>query len=262
MEMSREKVAVVTGANKGLGYEIVKALCRKNYGVVYLTARNEEKGREAFKKLQELGLKPKFHQLDIQYGKSIHTFVKYIEKKHGGVDVLINNAGVLFLKDAQQPKVYQTDQTLIVNFFSLVDFCETISPLMRNGGCIVNVSSSSGHLSRIPSQRLRERLKDENLSLDELKVLMQGILARRQTFERRRRRVGNLHTWFRRWGQRLHLYYTEDWLHVEGNVLPEQGADVVVQVALSDSRGQYVWHNGTPVPWCGDDPRIWIDGKV
>ncbi|GBP61764.1 Carbonyl reductase 1 [Eumeta japonica] len=244
MEMSREKVAVVTGANKGLGYEIVKALCRKTTAS-YLTARNEEKGR---RRSRTARTRPQAE---------------------------IPSAG-------HPPKVYQTDQTLIVNFFSLVDFCETISPLMRNGGCIVNVSSSSGHLSRIPSQRLRERLKDENLSLDELKVLMQGyLLAVKHSRDVEDgwgespyvvSKVGvNAYTFIlhRRLAPRdirvncVHPgYIRTDMTKGEGNVLPEQGADVVVQVALSDSRGQYVWHNGTPVPWCGDDPRIWIDGKV
>ncbi|CAH2057003.1 unnamed protein product, partial [Iphiclides podalirius] len=59
------KVAVVTGANKGIGFSVVKGLCSKFNGVVYLTARNRERGLEAVNNLKSIGLSPEFHILDM-----------------------------------------------------------------------------------------------------------------------------------------------------------------------------------------------------
>jgi carbonyl reductase 1 len=69
--MSSQKVAVVTGGNKGIGYAIVKGLCEKFGGVVYLTSRDVSRGEAAVAKLKELGYKPEFHQLDINDQSSI-----------------------------------------------------------------------------------------------------------------------------------------------------------------------------------------------
>ena len=58
-------VAVVTGSNKGIGLAIVRALCKKFSGDVYLTSRDEGRGKEAIESLKKEGLHPKFHCLDI-----------------------------------------------------------------------------------------------------------------------------------------------------------------------------------------------------
>ena len=88
----------VTGSNKGVGFEIVKALCHKvgKDDTVYLTARNELPGKEAVASLKRQGLKTKFHQLDIDNLSHIKAFARFIKDKHGGLDVLVNNAEVTF----------------------------------------------------------------------------------------------------------------------------------------------------------------------
>ncbi|KAF3841753.1 hypothetical protein F7725_023704 [Dissostichus mawsoni] len=91
------KVAVVTGSNKGIGLAIVRALCQQHYhGDVYLTARDSGRGDEAVKSLAADGLTAKFHQLDINDEKSIVSAAAFFKKTYGGVDVLINNAGIAF----------------------------------------------------------------------------------------------------------------------------------------------------------------------
>jgi len=87
------KVAVVSGGNKGIGLAIVRRLCKDFEGDVYLTARNEQRGKEAVAMLQSEGLRPKFHQLDITSGESIEALKQEMTQKYGGVDVLVNNAG-------------------------------------------------------------------------------------------------------------------------------------------------------------------------
>ncbi|XP_067124360.1 carbonyl reductase [NADPH] 1-like [Centruroides vittatus] len=90
------KIAVVTGGNKGIGFAIVKALCQKFDGHVYLTARDEQRGRNAVAELEKLGLKPKFHVLNISSLDSICQFRDYLKQNYGGLDVLVNNAGIAY----------------------------------------------------------------------------------------------------------------------------------------------------------------------
>lgn len=86
----------VTGGNKGIGFAIVRGLCEKYKGKVYLTARDESRGNAAVEKLRTLGLNPVFHQLDINDQRSINKFRDYIKETDGGVDILINNAAIAY----------------------------------------------------------------------------------------------------------------------------------------------------------------------
>ena len=75
----------------------MRALCKQlDNGIVYLTARNEERGREAVAKLNEEGLQPKFHQLDVTDSVSVSKLRDFLKETHGGLDILVNNAGIPF----------------------------------------------------------------------------------------------------------------------------------------------------------------------
>ena len=93
---SAPRVAVVTGANKGLGFAITRDLCRNFSGDVVLTARDEARGRAAVQQLQAEGLSLCFHLLDIDDLQSIRTLRDFLCKEYGGLDVLVNNAGINF----------------------------------------------------------------------------------------------------------------------------------------------------------------------
>ncbi|XP_011683482.2 carbonyl reductase [NADPH] 1-like [Strongylocentrotus purpuratus] len=150
------RVAVVTGANKGIGLEIVRALCRHfgQDGVVYLTARNEGRGRAAVELLQKEGLDPKFHLLDVTDQASIDTIRNHLEKEHGGIDVLVNNAGIGTSKD--NSSFYEKQfRVMEANFFGLLSVCRSLTPLVRSGGRIVNVASTTGYMV------FREQLTEE-----------------------------------------------------------------------------------------------------
>lgn len=86
----------VTGANKGIGFAIVRSLCQKldRSDVVYLTSRDESRGLGAIEKLKEEGLSPCYHQLDIGDEESVIRLKEDLEKAHGGIDILINNVGI------------------------------------------------------------------------------------------------------------------------------------------------------------------------
>ncbi|CAG5023205.1 unnamed protein product [Parnassius apollo] len=165
------KVAVVTGANKGIGFAIVRGLC-KRVDVVYLTSRDEERGKKAVDELNKEGLNPKYHQLDITVKKSVEVFRDYIKEKYGGIDILVNNAAIAFKNNSTEPVAVQAAETLRVNYFSVLTTCEILFPILRNSARVVNISSSSGHLSQIPSETLRNRFKDPNLTIPELSDLM------------------------------------------------------------------------------------------
>ncbi|XP_023942163.2 carbonyl reductase [NADPH] 1-like [Bicyclus anynana] len=157
------KVAVVTGSNKGIGFGIVKALCQRFDGVVYLTSRDETRGKEAVAKLNELGLKPEYHQLDVGDRNSVEKFRDYIKAKYGGLDILINNAAVLdadFMSGTYEDVV----NSININYKSIFSMKELIYPLVRNNGRIINISSDCGHLSNLKNEYWIKRLSKADLS--------------------------------------------------------------------------------------------------
>lgn len=83
-----ETIAVVTGGNRGIGFEIIRQLAGHGMTVI-LTSRNTEVGTEAVKVLQEAGLLVEFHQLDIVDPQSIKEFADWIKLNHGGLDILV-----------------------------------------------------------------------------------------------------------------------------------------------------------------------------
>lgn len=169
-------VAIVTGANKGIGFAIVRGLCKRFDGVVYLTSRDVGRGKKAVEELEKEGLNPKFHQLDITDKQSLTVFRDYVKKNYDGIDILVNNAAMAFKRNAHEPVAIQAEQTLFVNYFCLVSACEVLFPLLKNGARVVNISSSSGHLSKIPSVELRKKFTDPNLTISQLSEMMQAFI--------------------------------------------------------------------------------------
>ncbi|XP_069454559.1 carbonyl reductase [NADPH] 3-like [Ovis canadensis] len=94
--MSSTRLALVTGAIEGLGFAIVRDLCWRFPGDVVLTAQDEARGRTAVQQLQAKGLSPRFHQLDITDLQSIRALRDFLHKEYGGLNVLVNNAGIAF----------------------------------------------------------------------------------------------------------------------------------------------------------------------
>jgi hypothetical protein len=86
---AKETVAVVTGANRGIGLEIARQLAKLGLTVI-LTARDDAQGREAVEKLSSQGLDVAFHPLDIAYKKSIDDFVEWLQTKYGGLEILVS----------------------------------------------------------------------------------------------------------------------------------------------------------------------------
>jgi carbonyl reductase 1 len=184
-----QKVFVVTGANKGIGYAIVRGLAStQKDSVIYLTARNESLGNEALKKVtEELGDKKvadiRFHQLDITDRKSCETFADYLKKEHKNIDVLINNAGFAFPVDSTESAEVQAGKTIDIDYYGTKQLSDCLVPLIREGGRIVNVCSQAGIMTGKYSQERIEKFKDPQLKVEEIDQFVENYrrLAREDT---------------------------------------------------------------------------------
>ncbi|XP_069927954.1 carbonyl reductase [NADPH] 1 isoform X2 [Oryctolagus cuniculus] len=175
---SCSRVALVTGANKGIGYTIVRDLCRLFSGDVVLTARDEARGRVAVQQLQAEGLSPRFHQLDITDLQSIRALHDFLRKEYGGLDVLVNNAGIAFQAADITPFHIQAEVTMKTNFDGTRDVCTELLPLMRPGGRVVNVSSLMClRALKSCSLELQQKFRSETITEEELVGLMKKFVG-------------------------------------------------------------------------------------
>lgn len=170
-----KKVAVVTGANKGIGFAIVQGLCKAGYaGDIILAARNEKLGQEALGKLKSEGFNNiVFHRLDICDQTSVQELRKFLEKTYGGLDVLINNAGIAFKAAATEPFGEQAEVTMRTNFWGTLWVSWALLPLLRPNARVVNVSSfvSKRSLDKC-SPELQAKFRNAAISEEELCGLM------------------------------------------------------------------------------------------
>ncbi|KAM3268876.1 carbonyl reductase [Capsicum chacoense] len=179
---SSETIAVVTGANRGIGFEIAHQLALHGVTVV-LTSRETAVGEEAVKVLQEGGLNVAFHQLDIVDPASIQAFCDWIKETHGGLDILINNAGVNF-NLGKDNSVEFAEMVIQVNYFGTKNMIKALIPLMRPsaaGARIVSVTSRLGRLNGkrhgISNVTVRQQLGDvDSLSEEVIDKTMNTFL--------------------------------------------------------------------------------------
>lgn len=175
---SGKSVAIVTGANKGIGYAIVRGLCKQFKGDVYLTARSEGNGAEALKKLNGEGFEPKFHQLDLTDPASIDRFRDFIKENYGGIDILVNNAGMAFKMAATEPFAQQAEVTMATNFWGTLDVCKKLFPLLKPYARVVNVSSFVSNMTaKKCSDELRKRFLSPDLTMAQVETLMTEFVS-------------------------------------------------------------------------------------
>ncbi|KAL3618659.1 hypothetical protein CASFOL_037478 [Castilleja foliolosa] len=202
----RMRYAVVTGANKGIGFEVCKQLLSKGTIKVVLTARDEKRGLEAVEKLKKLGSfsdRIIFHQLQVTDLASIACLAEFIRSKFGKLDILVNNAGILgaTLNDGAQKdlgtegakkvewfELMQTGLTqtydstvecVEANYYGAKRTTEALLPLLQlsDSPTIVNVSSSMGKLKFIPSEWAKRILNDaENLTEEKIDEVLDVFL--------------------------------------------------------------------------------------
>jgi len=163
---AKGKVAIVTGANRGIGREVAKELAALGYWVI-LTSRSEARGKQAALELgQELGAKRPgkimYHQLDVTDAASIARLRDFVVKNYRAADALINNAAVLLDQNGRilqtAPDIFRA--TLEANVYGPLLLCQAFLPLMleQKYGRVVNVSSGAGQISSMVDDMTAYRL--------------------------------------------------------------------------------------------------------
>jgi len=153
--MTETKLAIITGANKGLGFGIAKILATQHKDfTVLLTARDEKLGLKAVEELKKLGLNNlDFHVVDVGNDESVLKLKEYVEKKYNSkVDILINNAAVG--GDDVVVKVSETDLRVLeseinINVYGILRTYKAFIPMMKKHGYgrVVNISSGLGTMA-------------------------------------------------------------------------------------------------------------------
>jgi NAD(P)-dependent dehydrogenase (short-subunit alcohol dehydrogenase family) len=144
------KVALVTGANKGIGYEIARGLAQNGF-TVFLGTRDAARGEEAAQTLAADNLDVRPLVLDLLRPETVHSAANAIDQAFGRLDVLVNNAGINDPDDGPygESSVDALRRVFETNFFGTIMVTQILLPLIRNSrsGRVVNVSSNLGSLT-------------------------------------------------------------------------------------------------------------------
>ena len=145
------KVALITGANKGIGLETARQLGKLGIAVI-IGARDAARGNAAASQLKGEGITAHFVQLDVTDQASVTAAAAKIGKDFGRLDILVNNAGVLDYGGEATPSTVAQDilrSTFDLNFFGLIAVTQAMLPLIRQSpaGRIVNLTSILGSIA-------------------------------------------------------------------------------------------------------------------
>ena len=235
--MPAKKIAIVTGANRGLGFEIARQLMRHDIFVV-VGCRSEPKAAMAVDDLRKEGANVAGHQLDVNDTKSVRRFCEHLEKAHGAPSILVNNAGVY--PEDTDAKVVDVPtsvwrETLETNLFGAVRMCREVVPLMKKlrYGRIVNMSSGLGQMHQMgegsPAYRVSKAALNALTKTLAAEVAGSGILVNSMS---------------------------PGWVRTDmgGEQAPrsvEEGADTAVWLAMLPSNGPtgQFFRDRQPIPW-------------
>src|SRR6266571_6716652 len=156
--IKEKRIALVTGANKGIGFKVVRDLARKGFHV-FLGARNEKAGEVAAEKLRTEGVKEDYGEItvlkiDVSKPDSIRRTAEEFSRKSDRLDTLVNNAGILLDDDKDvltaTPEIFET--TLRTNTLGALLLAQAFVPFLKKSDAprIVNVSSGGGQLPMAP----------------------------------------------------------------------------------------------------------------
>ncbi|MBE1484850.1 SDR family oxidoreductase [Plantactinospora soyae] len=238
--MDDTKIALVTGANKGIGFEVARLLGRAGVTVL-LGARDPGRGAEAAERLRADGLPATPVRLDVTDPASVTEAAKRIEDGYGRLDILVNNAGIM--TGWGRPSELSVDdlrQAYETNVFGVVAVTNAMLPLLRRGSAarIVNVSSSMGSLTRMAAPESGIPMMTYSSSKAALNGLTVAYAAELREADIK---VNSADPG----------YCATDLNQHTGPRDPADGAAVVVRLALLDPDGPSGTFEGDtgPVPW-------------
>lgn len=175
-DIEYERVILVTGANRGIGFFIVKKLVEESSStktVILLGSRDLQRGHDA---LIQLNSPSNVHvlQLDMSSSESIHQSIDQIKQKYGQVDVVINNAGIRTSDAARE--IFNT------NYYGVKLLNECIVHLMRDNGRIINVSSRvATRILEDASKTIQDKYTSTTLTGDQLDQLVEHFISSIET---------------------------------------------------------------------------------
>jgi NAD(P)-dependent dehydrogenase (short-subunit alcohol dehydrogenase family) len=141
-------IALVTGANKGIGLETARQFGARGFTVL-AGARDEERGLAAERELRADGVDVRFVSLDVTADASVREAADWIEREYGRLDILVNNAGIARGNPASETDLDTMREVYEVNVFGVIRVTNAMLPLLRRAPAarIVNVSSEVGSIS-------------------------------------------------------------------------------------------------------------------
>ncbi|MBD0334172.1 MAG: SDR family oxidoreductase [Cyanobacteria bacterium Co-bin13] len=234
---AEQRVALVTGANRGIGFETTRQLAKQGIKVI-LGSRDPKKGEAAADKLRQEGLDVVAHQLSVTDAGGIKILAELLESEVGRVDILVNNAGIL--PDAHDGSILSTDvgpirEAMETNTYAPILLAQAFVPLMKKQGYgrIVNVSSGMGQLTDMGGGHTAYRLSKVSLNA------VTRILA--SELEGTNIKVNSV---------------CPGWVQTDmggagATRSPEQGADTIVWLATlsDDAPSGLFWRDRSPIPW-------------
>ncbi|KAJ9453001.1 (+)-neomenthol dehydrogenase [Diplonema papillatum] len=162
------KVAIVTGCNKGIGFEIARKMLEAGFKVI-MACRSKDRATDAARLLQsETGSSAtEVRQIDVSDPASISAFTAGISNDYRAIDVLINNAGIAFKGTDPTPFAKQARHTLQINFFGTVELTESLLPLLKSAADprVVFVASTIGGLKILKSKDMLNLVTSPDLTL-------------------------------------------------------------------------------------------------
>eukprot|EP00928_Gymnodinium_smaydae_P033312 TRINITY_DN23897_c0_g1_i1.p1 TRINITY_DN23897_c0_g1~~TRINITY_DN23897_c0_g1_i1.p1 ORF type:complete len:310 (-),score=24.41 TRINITY_DN23897_c0_g1_i1:143-1072(-) len=171
--LQHQQVAVVTGGNRGIGFEIARACVSAGFRVV-ITVRDEGQGEKV---AQVLGCE--YIYLDLNDERSILACAAEVRARYGQIDVLINNASMAYKHDDPTPWTQKVRTTVTTNFFGTLAVCSAFVPLLRAGARMIIVASSAGRLRLLTSEYFRREFSsaDSTLTVPRLVQLMSQFIT-------------------------------------------------------------------------------------
>lgn len=239
------KTILITGANKGIGFEAARQLAQLNH-FVYLGSRDKENGLNAVRKLNDMGItNVDVLVIDIADINSVRLAMQELESKISSLDILINNAGIA----GEQPQDFVTGdmenlrRIFDTNFFGTVQTTREFLPLLKkaDGAAIINVSSEVGSLT-LRTQAGRNTNRDKYNAYGASKTALNAFTVML---------ANELHDTGITVNSVTPGYTATDLNHFQGAKTAEQGALPIVKLATETSRDIIAkfFKDGGGVPW-------------
>ncbi len=141
-----EKIAIITGASRGIGREIAKTLAREKIKVIANYYNSEKQAIELQKELKQENIEIDIIKADVSKREDVKKLVKFAIEKYGKIDILVNNAGISEYKLFSDETDEDWNRVINTNLYSAFAMCQEVIPNMiyNKSGCIINISSIWG----------------------------------------------------------------------------------------------------------------------